>query len=74
MEEMARWLSDGAKSAPAVIRQTENQVELWFQSGHGSERQRKRLRRVARDFEDHRTASVRAHARRLGRIRNELLR
>jgi len=68
LEEMARWLTDGAKSAGAVTRQAESQVRVWFESGLGSERQRIRLLRAARALDDHRRSAVRAHARRLIRI------
>lgn len=68
LEEMAQWLSDGAAAASSVARQTESQVASWFESGMGTERQRRRLLRVCRDFEDHFDADVRAHSRRLIRI------
>lgn len=68
LEEMAQWLEDGAAAAPAVVRQTERQVSSWFDSGRGTERQRRRLLRVAREFEEHDDSDVRAHARRLVRI------
>jgi hypothetical protein len=67
LEEMARWLSDGAAAAPSVSRQIEGQVAAWFASGMGTERQRKRLLRVCRDYAEHRDPDVRAHARRLAR-------
>ena len=66
--EMAQWLTDGARASEPVARQVENQVAAWFRAGRGSERQRVRLLRVARKYEDHRCSSVRAHARRLMRI------
>ncbi len=68
LDEIARWLDGGASAANAVARQTEQQVGLWFESGRGTDRQRRRLLRVSRDYEDHPGASVRAHARRLGRV------
>jgi hypothetical protein len=68
MEEMARWLSDGASAATGVVRQTERQIELWFHTGMGSERQRSRLRRVASEYEEHHDPDVRAHARRVLRL------
>lgn len=68
MQEMARWLGNGARSAQAITRQIERQVEIWFASGLGSERQRVRLLRVAREYEDHRHSRVRTHARRIVRI------
>ena len=68
LEEMARWLSDGAAAARPVARQTERQVALWFDSGRGSERQRRSLARVGRRYEQHEDSSVRAHARRLVRL------
>jgi hypothetical protein len=68
LEEMAQWLSDGAAAATPVARYAERQVELWFDSGMGAERQRRRLIRAAQDYEDHFAPEVRAHARRLIRI------
>lgn len=68
VEEMAQWLSDGASAAPAVVRQVEGQVRSWFDSGMGTERQRRRLARVCRNYEDHFDAEVRAHTRRVIRI------
>ena len=71
LEEMARWLGDGVRAAPAITRQAERQVELWFDSGQGSERQRLRLLRAARKREEHRSPRVRSHARRLVRLLDE---
>ncbi len=68
LEEMARWLDDGASAAGPVARQAERQVEVWFRAGFGNDRQRRRLRRVSREYLDHRDPGVRAHARRLLRI------
>lgn len=68
LEEMARWLGEGAASAKPVTRQAEYQVALWFDDGYGTERQLRRLRRVAMRYEEHRSAAVRAHARRLVRL------
>ncbi len=68
LDEMARWLNDGASAARPVARQIEHQVELWFKSGHGSARQKRGLLRVVRDYAGHGDPSVRAHARRLERI------
>lgn len=67
-EEMARWLGDGAASASAVARQAERQMALWFRQGLGNERQRRRILRVAEEYEEHRAAAVRAHARRVSRL------
>ncbi|NNF06400.1 MAG: hypothetical protein HKN21_06540 [Candidatus Eisenbacteria bacterium] len=63
--EMARWLSDGARAAGSVTRQAEKFLDQSLQEGTVSNRQRSRLKRVARDLEDHHAAPVRAHARRL---------
>jgi hypothetical protein len=68
LEEMSRWLSDGAVAAVAVARQTERQVKLCFESGLGNDRQRRRLLRWSREYTEHGDADVRAHARRLIRI------
>ncbi len=68
LDEMARWLNDGASAARPVTRQIERQVELWFGSGHGSSRQKRGLLRAVRDYAGHSDPSVRAHARRLERI------
>ncbi len=68
LDEMSRWLSDGAVAAVPVARQTERQVELWFSSGKGSDRQRRRLLRWSREYTEHEDADVRAHARRLIRL------
>jgi hypothetical protein len=68
LQEMARWLGDGAKSAPAITRSAEREVDRWFSSGRGSRRQRLQLRRVAAKYEEHRSPAVRAHARRLVRL------
>lgn len=65
LDEMARWLSEGARAARSVARQSESQVEIWFRNGHGTDRQRRSLRRVAREYLEHSDADVRAHARRL---------
>jgi len=68
LDEMSRWLSDGAAAAVPVARQTERQVGLWFESGKGNERQRRRLLRWSREYEEHEDPSVRAHVRRLIRL------
>jgi hypothetical protein len=67
LEEMARWLEDGAAAAPAVARQVEGQVRAWFDSKMGTDRQRRRLLRVSREYAEHPDPDVRAHARRLVR-------
>ena len=68
MEEMARWLADGAAAAPSVVRRIESQLEAWFEAGMGSERQRRRLLAAARDYLHHDDPDVRAHARRISRL------
>ena len=68
MEEMARWLADGAAAAPSVARRIEAQIEAWFDTGMGSERQRRRLLSAARDYLHHDDPDVRGHARRLSRL------
>jgi hypothetical protein len=68
LDEMARWLEDGAPAAAGVARFAEKQLALWFETGRGSERQRRRVLREARDYCDHEEAEVRAHARRLVRL------
>jgi hypothetical protein len=68
MDEMAQWLVDGARAASPVVRHVERQVAAWFESGMGTERQRRRLLRISRDYTDHFDPDVRAHARRLVRI------
>ena len=68
LDEMTRWLAEGAPSAVPVSRFTEKQVDAWFQSGMGSERQRLRLRRAAGHYLEDDDADVRAHARRLIRL------
>ncbi len=67
LEEMATWLSDGAAAAPSVARFGESQARAWFESGRGSERQRRSLLRAAREYLDDDDADVRAHARGLVR-------
>ncbi len=68
LEEMSRWLSDHAAAAPALVRRAEQQVGIWFDSGRGSDRQRRRLLRVSRDYAESPQPAVRAHARRLMRV------
>lgn len=68
LEEMARWLADGAGAAAPVARRIEAQVEAWFDSGMGSERQRRRLLSASRKYLAHGDPDVRAHARRLVRL------
>ena len=68
LEEMAQWLSDGAAAAPSVVRYAERQVASWFDSGMGSEGQRRRLLRASRDYQDHFDPEVRSHVRRLIRV------
>lgn len=68
LEEMAQWLADGAPAAGPAVRQAERQLASYFRTGRGNETQRRRILRVARDFEDHDDADVRAHARRLQRL------
>jgi len=68
LDEMAAWLSDGAPAASAAVRQAERQARIYFETGMGTETQRRRLIRVARDYEDHDDADVRAHSRRLQRV------
>jgi hypothetical protein len=68
LDEMARWLADGAPAAGSVVRHAESQVMSWFASGMGTDRQRRRLLRISRDYTDHFDPDVRAHARRLIRL------
>jgi hypothetical protein len=68
LDEMAQWLADGARASVPVTRYAEQQVGAWFREDMGTERQRRRLLRTARDYEDHISPQVRSHARRLVRI------
>lgn len=67
LEEMARWLADGAEAAPAVARRIEDQVGVWFRTGMGTMTQKRRLAAASREYLAHKDPLVRAHARRLAR-------